>query len=83
MRKFWHVIYIIIMRILFFIILLAMSPMWILFGIYLAFAMLFGEGDDFFDPDYYEHGKLKGREYPEYVEKMDKPENNPEVPSNN
>lgn len=63
--------------------------MWILFGIFLAFAMLFGQGDDFYDPDYYENGELKGSECPEYVEagkdleKMDKLEDNPEVPSNN
>lgn len=83
MKKFLHVTYIVLMRILIFILLLAASPMWILFGIFLAFSVLFGSGDDFISPDYDEYKEEKGNGCPEYVEKMDQLENNTEIPTDN
>lgn len=83
MKKFWHITYIVVMRILFFILLLALCPLWVLFGILFAFYLLLGFADDIFDPDYCDSGEYKGNGCPEYVEKVDKLENNTEIPTDN
>lgn len=50
MKKFLHVIYIIVMRILIFTLFLMLLPMWILIGLIVTFSILFGQADDFFAP---------------------------------
>lgn len=82
MKKFWHIIYIIIMRTLIFVLALALSPLWIIIGIILAFSVLFGEADELFDPDC-DVIESKVKDCPDHVEKVDKLEDNTEIPSDN
>ncbi len=94
MKKFLHISYVVFMRIFLFILLVLASPLWILFGLFIAGSVLFGQADDFIDPDYYDDKRKEAEECPEYVERenqeeidnleeMDKLEDDTEVHTDN